>query len=186
MGLDLGDDSPSTDNARGVAAKARDRAMGKGQMRRFFTSRHIFKVDKKGRVSVPASYRAVIGGDADNQIVYLRRNRKDGALDGMTEDYLVELASRIDPLDMRDDKRDAVEDDIFAESTDVKFDPDGRMVLSAELRECAVITDTAAFVGLGRRFQIWNPDAYEARKTERQEVAQSVPLRPASANGGGA
>ena len=41
------------------------------------------------------------------------------------------------------------------------------------LRDHAGITDTAVFVGLGDKFQIWEPAAYEEFRTEARERART-------------
>lgn len=152
-----------------------------GTMRRF-TSRYANRVDKKGRVSVPATFRAVLeeGGGAG---VYLKRNQADGAIDGLTEPFMDDVQQRIDALDIGSEDRTALEDEYFAESVELRFDPEGRIILPRELMEFAEIQESALFVGLGTRFQIWNPDAYEAHRAERAARAKTLTLsRPASAS----
>ena len=147
-------------------------------MRRF-TSRYANRVDKKGRVSVPATFRAVLeeGGGAG---VYLKRNQADGALDGLTDAFMDEIQRRIDALDIGSDDRTALEDEYFAESIELRFDPEGRIILPRELTDFAGIRDAALFVGLGARFQIWNPEAYESRRADRADRAKTLTLaRPA-------
>ena len=147
-------------------------------MRRF-TSRYANRVDKKGRVSVPATFRAVLD-ESGGAGVYLKRNQADGALDGLTDAFMDEIQQRIEALDIGSDDRTALEDEYFAESTELRFDPEGRIILPRELSDFAGIGDTALFVGLGARFQIWNPEAYEARRADRADRAKTLTLaRPA-------
>ena len=153
-------------------------------MRRF-TSRYTNRVDRKGRVSVPAAFRAVLE-NAGASTVYLKRNNVDGALDGLTEAFMDEIQRRIDSLPIGSPERDALEDEYFADSVDIRFDPEGRILLSKELMDFAGIAETALFVGLGRRFQLWNPEAYESRRTNRSELARGLSLPPADSAKGGA
>jgi MraZ protein len=143
-------------------------------MRRF-TSRYTNKVDRKGRVSVPATFRAVLE-EAGASVVYLKRNQTDGALDGLTEAFMDEIQERIDSFPIGSPERDALEDEYFADSVDIRFDPEGRILLPRELMDFAGIGEAAMFVGLGRRFQVWNPEAYEARRADRSERARSLSL----------
>lgn len=153
-------------------------------MRRF-TSRYANRVDKKGRVSVPAGYRAVLeeGGAG---VVYLKPNPADGAIDGLTESFMDDIQQRIDALDIGSDDRTALEDAYFAESVELRFDPEGRIILPKDLTDFAGIGDTALFVGLGTRFQIWNPEAYEARRADRAAHARSLTLSKPGAGSRGA
>jgi MraZ protein len=155
-------------------------------MRRF-TSRYTNKVDRKGRVSVPASFRAVLE-EAGSPVVYLKRNQADGALDGLTEAFMDEIQQRIDALPIGSAERDALEDEYFADSVDIRFDPEGRILLTKDLLDFAGIGESALFVGLGRRFQVWNPEAYEARRASRSEMARglSLPQTGGAAGKGGA
>ena len=52
---------------------------------------------------------------------------------------------------------------IFGDARRFTFDSTGRISLS-ELLKHAEITDTAVFVGKGRKFQIWNPQNWEKKK----------------------
>ena len=153
-------------------------------MRRF-TSRYTNRVDKKGRVSVPAAFRATLE-DAGASVVYLKRNNADGALDGLTEAFMDEIQRRIDSFPIGSPERDALEDEYFADSVDIRFDPEGRILLSKELMDFAGIGEVALFVGLGRRFQLWNPEAYEARRANRSELARGLSLPPAESAKGSA
>ena len=143
-------------------------------MRRF-TSRYTNKVDKKGRVSVPATFRAALEG-ASPGVVYLKRNQLDGAIDGLTESFMDDVHQRIDALEIGSEDRTALEDEYFAESVDLRFDTEGRILLPKELLDFAGIGETALFVGMGTRFQIWNPQAYEARRAERAAHAKTLTL----------
>ena len=53
-----------------------------------------------------------------------------------------------------------------------KFDEGGRIVLDAELLAKAGITEKAKFVGLGDRFQIWEPRAFEAMREQMRALAR--------------
>lgn len=155
-----------------------------------FTSRHRNKIDRKGRVSVPSAYRDVLKEQYDKDLValriYLKRNRRDGAIDVLTEDFMNEIQTRIDALDIGSDERNALEDEYFAESDEAKFDPEGRIILSKDLAEFAGIDQEALFVGLGSRFQIWQPEAYEEHRVRRSDLARTLTLKRAEPVGGGA
>lgn len=154
-------------------------------MRRF-TSRYTNKVDRKGRVSVPASFRAVLDGSVPG-VVYLKRNQVDGAIDGLTESFMDEVQQRIDALEIGSEDRTALEDEYFAESVDLRFDAEGRILLPKELIDFAGIAETALFVGMGTRFQIWDPQTYESRRVGRAAHAKTLTLSrpgtPASRRG---
>jgi len=57
----------------------------------------------------------------------------------------------------------------MAMARELPFDGDGRIVLPAQLAEAAGITDRAAFVGRGTRFQIWSPESFEQHQLAATE-----------------
>ena len=146
-----------------------------------FTSRHLNKVDRKGRVSVPAPFRSVLEGQGTG-LFYLKRNEADGTIDGLTEAYMDDVQDRIDALPMNSPEREAAEDEFFADSTEMRCDPDGRIILPKILMDLAGIDDQALFVGKGRnRFQIWRPETYEQRRADRTTGDQPTILHRAGA-----
>lgn len=66
---------------------------------------------------------------------------------------------------------------IFGDAKRFTFDSTGRIVLSEKLLKHANITDTAVFVGKGRKFQIWNPENWEAEEARvREQVLKNRPV----------
>ena len=134
-----------------------------------FLSTFVNKVDRKGRVSVPAPFRSTLA-DQSFQGIIAYPSLTDPAIDAFGRDVLERMGRRRfdQTLEDGDFERallgaggdDAVET-IMAMARELPFDGDGRIVLPAPLAETAGITDRAAFVGRGTRFQIWAPDAFE-------------------------
>ncbi|HCX66041.1 MAG TPA: division/cell wall cluster transcriptional repressor MraZ, partial [Rhodobiaceae bacterium] len=84
-------------------------------------------------------------------------------------------------------ERQALSAVLIGESAELSFDSDGRVILPETLRNLAGITDEATFVGMGQRFQIWEPKAYDAYYAKALEDAQKYRdmLRAPAAQGGG-
>lgn len=128
-----------------------------------FLSTHINKVDKKGRVSVPAPFRAALTGQAFQGVVLFRSNTH-GALEGFPWSYMEELSARLDNFDLFSEEQDDLATAVFGEAVQLPFDSDGRIILPPSLIEHAGLSEGAAFVGLGTKFQIWEPAALEKRR----------------------
>ena len=151
-----------------------------------FTSTYVNKVDRKGRVSVPAPFRSALDGSGGT-LVYVKPNHALGAIDGLSEAWMEQIQDRIDELDIYSEERIALETREFAETTRLPLDPEGRMILPRELMTAAGITDQATFVGLGRYFQIWQPENFDAHRSRQVVKAKSLTLpKPGGRPNGGA
>lgn len=138
-----------------------------------FLSTTINKVDKKGRISVPSGFRSALSSDVFHGVI-LFKSYTQNALEGVGMDAMQSMASRIDhAFPFFSDDHDELATVLFGESVQLAFDGDGRITLPSDLAEFAGIKDKVAFVGLGQKFQIWNPDIFEARKKKARESVQS-------------
>lgn len=140
-----------------------------------FLSTYINKIDGKGRVSVPAGFRAALAANPFQGIVVFRA-RSHAALEGFGMDDMTEIAARLDHFDLFSDTQDDLAGMIFAEARQLPFDGDGRIVLPEDLRSFCGMTDKAAFVGMGRKFQIWEPAALEKRLADARQNVQDKGL----------
>ena len=139
-----------------------------------FLSTYANKVDRKGRVSVPAPFRTALLGQSLAQSfpgIVLFRSSTHACLEGFSYATMEELSARLDHYDLFSSAQDDLATTIFAEAVQLPFDPEGRIVIPEHLLKHAGIDDQAMFVGLGRKFQIWNVVSYEKRRDEaRQQV----------------
>lgn len=133
-----------------------------------FLSTYLNRIDKKGRVSVPASFRGALQGQ-NFQGVILFRSSKHPCLEGFDYQTMAELSARLDQFDMFSDDQDDLAAAIFGDSVQLPFDGEGRIVLPADLMAHANLGEQAAFVGMGRKFQLWEPTALNARRTRAAE-----------------
>ena len=135
-----------------------------------FLSTYVNKVDKKGRVSVPARYRAALAGQLFNGVIafpsYVNPAIEAGGLD-----FVAGLQDRLGAYDPFSEESDDLAASIMSESHELAFDGEGRIVLPQVLMAHAGITTHAAFVGRGNRFQIWQPDSAERNKVEARQRA---------------
>ncbi|PCJ98518.1 MAG: division/cell wall cluster transcriptional repressor MraZ [Zetaproteobacteria bacterium] len=151
-----------------------------------FLSTYTNKVDKKGRVSVPASFRSALADQLHHGIVVFSSNQHS-CLEGFDWAKMDEISERMDHYDLFSDDQDDLATTIFGQSVQLFFDSEGRVTLPAELIEAAHLGDRVTFVGLGRKFQIWNPEMFERRKTQARGAVQDRQLTvPKTISGGGA
>jgi MraZ protein len=124
-------------------------------------STYVNKVDRKGRVSVPATFRTALADQSFDGIVAFPSLDCD-ALEATGIDTMEAISAGIDEIE--DLEEQGLANLILARSVRLPFDPEGRIILPEKLAAHAHITETAAFVGRGSTFQIWEPDRYGARE----------------------
>jgi len=121
-----------------------------------FISKFINKIDKKGRVSLPSSFRNVLPKNNRNEII-LYKSIKSSSIEGCGVGRLKEIAKRINNLDFFSDDYDDFSTSIFSEIITTNIDKEGRFLIPEELKSYANIKTEAAFFGQGHFFQIWEP-----------------------------
>ncbi len=140
-----------------------------------FLSTHINKIDKKGRVSVPASFRAELSEESFKGVVLFRSNIHQ-CLEGFAWSYMQEIGKRLDNFDLFSSEQDDLATSIFGTAVQLSMDGDGRIILPADLIEFSALDERASFVGMGAKFQIWNPDAFDQRRDVARQAVQSKGL----------
>ena len=138
-----------------------------------FLSTYINKIDRKGRVSVPSSFRACLspadsartGGTLFSGMVVFR-SLKHSALEGCSVDRMQKLSASIDRLDLFSQTQDDLVSAIFADSHLLSFDSEGRVSIPESFLEFARLTDQVAFAGRGATFQLWNPTVFQKVQEE--------------------
>lgn len=146
-----------------------------------FLSTFVNKVDKKGRVSVPATFRAALTDQSFAGIIAYR-SFTTAAIEGCGMDFMEQLSASTDELAAFSPEQDDLTSLIFADARQLAFDGEGRIMLPEDLCAHAGITEAAAFVGKGKTFQIWQPDAFRAAQEDARRRAlanrPTLPLRP--------
>ena len=128
-----------------------------------FLSSYENKIDRKGRVSVPASFRSQLSSMGYNGFIsYPSFNHP--ALEACSQDRIEKLSNTIDSLNPFEEKRDFFATSILSESENLQFDTEGIISLSEKLLNHAKIKTNVLFVGLGQTFQIWEPKYFEKFK----------------------
>ena len=129
-----------------------------------FLSSYENRLDKKGRVSVPSSFRAYLNSMGYNGfITYASFNHN--ALDACAQDRIEKLSESIDSLGQFEDKRDYFATSVLSESINLNFDSEGRVSIPEKLLKHAKIKSSIIFVGLGKVFQMWDPNSFEKFKS---------------------
>lgn len=138
-----------------------------------FLSTFTNKIDKKGRVSVPAQFRAALRQE-EFQGIITYPSFVNECVEACGLKRISEISEGIEALDPYSEERDAFATAILGESYQLPLDSDGRVMLNPALIEAADLADKALFIGKGKTFEIWNPlkfatYAEKARKFAREQ-----------------
>jgi MraZ protein len=133
-----------------------------------FVSNYTSRLDAKGRVSIPASFRSVLARSGfDGVYCYPTLDRP--AIDAGGKELLVEIEALITRFPPYSDERERFAAALYGTGEILKMDAEGRVALSESLKTRAAIGDSVSFVGLGHKFQIWEPSRFRAELTEATE-----------------
>ncbi|NRA73769.1 MAG: cell division/cell wall cluster transcriptional repressor MraZ [Rickettsiales bacterium] len=135
-----------------------------------FLSTYINKLDKKGRTSIPSSFRASLTRDNFLGVVVYESIRSK-CIEGCSLNRLEHLSDSIDSLDPYSDERDAFATIILGGSVKLPFDSEGRVTLPDSLIKFANLQKEACFVGKGQTFEIWNPEEYQQHYLKAKKLA---------------
>lgn len=133
-----------------------------------FLSTVTNRVDRKGRVSLPALFRTVVEARGFSMVVCYEAPLVP-AIEGCLPDRMDEVSEFIDQISPLDPRRNDFATSILASARPLSYDREGRIVLPDDLKQFAGITEAATFVGQGRTFQIWEPEAFNAYQQEARE-----------------
>ena len=142
-----------------------------------FVSTFENKIDSKGRVSVPAPFRAVLERDSYRAEaaggIYCYPSLDAPALDAGGERLAQKIDGLLAGLPEYSDERDELSVALYGDVQVLTIDGDGRIVLPRDLRAHAGIEARVTFVGLGDKFQIWHPEQFAERRRIAREKVQA-------------
>lgn len=138
----------------------------------FFRSTIVNRIDKKGRVSVPADFRAALISRGSNEF-HAKPSEKFACIDSYGNDYVEAILKKARDMDIDSDERREYLHIRFAPLISLSWDAEGRVVLPESLLAHAEISDAVAFVGIGDSFEIWNPARYQEWRAEMLSRTQA-------------
>lgn len=149
-----------------------------------FVSNFTMRLDAKGRVSIPASFRAVLARDGFEGL-YCYPSPHLEAVDAGGNWLLGEIEKRIEGLSALTSEHDYLATALYGSSEVLKIDGEGRVMMTETVKAHAGIVDSVVFVGHGLKFQIWEPQRFAVHRAEAMRRALAVlEGRAADARGG--
>ena len=135
-----------------------------------FLSTYENKLDKKGRVSVPAPFRSYLSSLGYNGVICFPSFNHQ-CIESWPQDRIEKITNSIDDLNPFEEKKDYFATSILAESINLQFDSEGRISIPDKLLNHAKIKNNILFVGLGKTFQVWEPKLFEKFKVVARKRA---------------
>ena len=143
-----------------------------------FVSTYTNKIDAKGRVSIPAPFRGVLERDGYGTSglggIYCYPSLDAPALDAGGERLAKKIDGLLAGLPDYSDERDELSVALYGDVQVLAIDGDGRIILPESLRRHAGLEGQVTFVGLGEKFQMWEPTRFEQRRAHARSKVQST------------
>ncbi len=138
-----------------------------------FVSSFTNRLDSKGRVSIPAPYRSVLARDGFEGL-YVHPSLEAKALDAGGNGLLGEIGALMSTLPPFSDERDHFSTALYGLSEVLKLDGEGRVQLTDTIKRHAGIADAVTFVGLGHKFQLWEPSLFQVHLDEARRKVRDL------------
>lgn len=135
-----------------------------------FLGRQVKRIDAKGRVSIPAPFRAVLTGEGFDGLFCLR-SLTHPAVDAGGSALLASIETTLARHDPFSAEHTALAALLYGQGDGPALDTEGRMVMPDWIREATGITTEVLFVGLGTRFQMWAPERFAAHEMQARATA---------------
>ena len=146
-----------------------------------FLSHYLNRLDAKGRVSIPAPFRAVLARDGFEGI-YVVPSLDAEAMDCGGNALLREIDDLLASHPPYSEERDLFSTALLGTSEILKVDGEGRVVVSDLVKSHAGIADAVTFVGQGHKFQIWEPDRFRLHLEEAKLRVRAARKRMATSD----
>ena len=151
----------------GLAGTGRIGALGIVDL---FLSTFEHRIDKKGRLSVPAPFRSVLESRSDP--LYLFKSLTEPCLEGCGPERIGQIVDAIDTMDSLSAEVATLQT-MLSSAQEMKLDSEGRIMLSADFIAFAKLDNFALYAGIGRSFQIWLPSRYRTRESDARARAKT-------------
>ena len=136
-----------------------------------FTGEYRHAVDAKGRIAVPARFRAQLDGGA------VVARWLDTCLAIFPLAAWEELATKVGSLPMTDPNARLLQRQLFAGAFETELDRQGRVLVPQGLRSFAGLEDEAMVLGSREHAEIWAParwDSYSESLNDPDAFAQAI------------
>lgn len=138
-----------------------------------FVANFTNRLDSKGRLSIPAPFRAVLARDGFEGL-YIHPSLDQQALDCGGHALIAQIDGLLDRFRPYTPEHDVYSVALMGVSETLKVDAEGRIILTDSLKDFAKIGSEATFVGQGYKFQIWEPSRFRSHLEEARNQVREL------------
>lgn len=135
------------------------------------------RVDEKGRIFVPSSYRKLLANQESKRIV-MRRDTDNGCIifypEQVWDKKVTTLRNALDDWDAEDQM---LLMQFMSDAELLEPDNQGRILLQKKDLEAIGAGQDIIFVGLFDRFALWSPDKFNEKRLEPHELSERIAAR---------
>ena len=128
------------------------------------------QLDAKRRIVVPLEFRALTAGPFDGVICF--PSVEADCIEAGGKPLLDQYVGLMDELPFGDPLRSALEFTVMGGMAQLAYDTAGRVTLPENLCDMFGLTDDVVLVGLRDRFQIWERQAFQARRAAMRDASR--------------
>ena len=140
----------------------------------YYNSLYRHGVDEKRRLQIPAKWRPADASVELTLILWPKAEMQDACLLVLPPEEWVALVQKLKALPFADPKAEILRRIIGKKSDRVTLDKGGRICLPEAMAKAAGIDKEAILLGLVDRFEIWNPDRYDATSVADEQLSPEV------------
>jgi MraZ protein len=141
-----------------------------------FLSNFTNRFDAKGRISVPATFRAALATEGFEGL-FVHPALEATALDCGGARLLTSIQALLDSMPPYSREREDLSTALLGTGEILRMDSQGRTMLSERMRAEIGLGDEAVFVGQGDKFQIWEPNRFAAQLEQAKARVRALRSR---------
>lgn len=135
-----------------------------------FKGKYIYRIDSKGRVNIPPTFREVLQSQYDDRLIVTNFDLCLVAFPMMEWDLLKE---RLQQLSILKEKTLNFMRFFYSGASECTLDRQGRILIPLHLREYAQFDKDVVIIGVSNRIEIWNKKRWEKFLTDSKSLMDS-------------
>jgi MraZ protein len=125
----------------------------------FFTGRYDSRLDAKGRLVLPAKFKAQLPAEEGNELVIQMGFEPHLNIYPMLE--FKKVMSRVSGLSDFNEENRQLQLNFFSTITTVELDDNGRFLIQKNMLSYAQLQKDVVLIGMGTKIVLWDPNLYE-------------------------